>query len=266
MMLFKKGEIKDLEMEIDKKIKKFIKKFGKTREIKELTEIKKQDKLKDDFFDIIFKLSYTSDKKQRQQLIKKAKNLADKIPELRGWPDDSKKFWDVEAYAWLGKIPKKVRTAIKQELLKKIPLGNLNISIGSGSYPYIEESVLLDFSREMLKSVPPVKFKARLEYDLEKGILPFKNNSFDNAAMVFIIDYIKNLKPILKEVKRILKPKGKLILVNTKKPINKWYRKHEIRQYSKKDIKKLLTEAGFKAKVEEKKIDNINLLIAEGVK
>ena len=264
-MLFKK-DAKDLEKKIDKKIKRFIKRFGKTDEIKKLTEIKKQDKLRDDFFDIIFKLSYTSDKKQRQNLIKKAKVLAGKIPELKGWPNNSKSFWDAEAYTWLMKIPKKLREAIKQELLKKIPLGKLNLSLGSGSYPYIEESVLLDFSREMLKTVPPVKFKARLEYDLEFGKLPFKDSSFDTATMVFIIDYIKNIKQLLEEVKRILKPKGKLILINAKKPIDRWYRKHEARQYTKDQIKKLLTKAGFKVKIEEKKIDNIVLLIAEGVK
>jgi len=265
-MLFKKENIKNLEKEIDNKIKKFIKKFGKTKEIKEFQEITKQDKLKDDFFDIIFKLSYISNKKQREGLIKKAKNLADKIPELRGWPDDSKAFWGAEAYTWLLKIPKKVREEIKKELLKRIPLGKLNLSLGSGSYPYVEESVMLDFSTEMLKSVPPIKYKARLEYDLEKGTLPFKNNSFDTITMVFIIDYLKNLKPVLKEAKRVLKPKGKLILINAKKPIDKWYRKHEVRQYTKNQIKSLLKQAGFKTKIEEKKIDKITLFIAEGIK
>jgi len=264
-MLFKK-DVKDIEKQIDKKIKKFIKRFGKIKEIKELQEIDKQDRLRDDFFDVIFKLSYTSNRKQRQNLIKKAKTISEKIPELRGWPNNSKKFWDAEAYTWLMKMPRKLRDIIKQELLKRTELGKLNISLGSGSYPYIEESVLLDFSREMLKTVPPIKFKARLEYDLERGILPFKNNSFDTATMVFIIDYVKNLKLLLKEVKRILKPKGKLILINAKKPIDKWYRKHEARQYTKQQIRSLLKEAGFKVKIEEKKIDNITLLIAEGIK
>ncbi|MBW2981868.1 class I SAM-dependent methyltransferase [Candidatus Woesearchaeota archaeon] len=266
MQFFKKKKTEDIEKEIDRKIKKFVKRFGKTKEIKELTEMTKQDKLKDDFFDIIFKLSYISNKRQRQQLIKKAKDLSDKIPELKGWPSDSKKFWDAEAYAWLSKIPRKIRESIKQELMKRIPSGKINLSLGSGSYPYIEESILLDFSAEMLKSVPPIKYKARLEYDLELGKLPFKNNSFDTITMVFIIDYLKNINSVLKEVNRILKPKGKLILVNAKKPIDIWYRKHEVKQYSKDDIISLLKQAGFKVNIKEKKIDKITLFIAEGLK
>jgi len=261
--LFKK---QDIEKEIDKKIKKFIKKHGKTKEIKELTEIKKQDKLKDDFFDILFRLSFTKDKNKKKELIAKAEKIASQIPELKGWPKDKKKFWDIEAYAWLGKIPRRVRTFIRHELMKKIPLGTLNLAVGSGSYPYIEDSVLLDLSREMLKSVPPIKFKARIEYDLEKGKLPFKNNSFDTATMVFVIDYLKNIKQVLKEIKRILKPKGKLILVNPEKPINSWYRKHEIKHYTKKEIKSLLKQASFKVNIQEKKIDKIVLLFVEGVK
>ena len=57
-----------------------------------------------------------------------------------------------------------------------------------------------------------------------------------------------------------------VILVNSKKPIDSWYRKHEVKHYTKNEIKKLLKEIGFKIKIEEKKIDKITLLIVEGVK
>ncbi|MBW2966605.1 class I SAM-dependent methyltransferase [Candidatus Woesearchaeota archaeon] len=266
MNFFKKLFKKDIEKEIDEKIKHFVKKHGKTKEIKELSEITKEDRLKDDFFDIIFKLSYTSNKRKRKELTAKAELIASKIPGLKGWPRDSKKFWDVEAYAWLGKIPRRIREFIRKELMKRIPLGTLNLGIGSGSYPYIEDSVLLDLSREMLKLVTPVKSKAKIEYDLEKGKLPFQDNSFDSVTMVFVIDYLKNLKQVLKETKRILKKNGKLILVNSKKPIDSWYRKHEVKHYTRKEIKLLLKQIGFKVKIEEKKIDKIVLLFVEGIK
>ncbi len=54
----------------------------------------KEEKLKDEFLNILLQLSYVRDKKKRKQLMKRAKSLADKIPEFRGWPK-SKKFWDV---------------------------------------------------------------------------------------------------------------------------------------------------------------------------
>ncbi len=250
------------EKEIDEKIGKFTKRFGETKEIK----MTKQDKLKNDFFDILFRLNIISDKEEKKKLIEKATKIADKIPELKGWPKDNKKFWDVEAYAWLGQIPKKIRELIKIELLKRIPLGGLNLSLGSGSYPYIEDSVLLDLSRKMLKSVSTIKFKSRIEYNLEKGKLPFRSRSFDTITMVFVIDYLKNLKSVLKEIKRILKKNGKLILVQSEKPINEVYRTQEVHHLIEEDIRLLLEESGFEVKISKKNIGKIVLLFVEAVK
>ncbi len=250
------------EKDIDEKIGKFEKKYGKTRESK----IARQDRLKNDFFDVLFRLNIISDKEEKKKLIEKATKIADKIPELKGWPKDSKKFWDVEAYAWLGQIPKKIRELIKTELMKRIPIGGLNLSLGSGSYPYIEDSVLLDLSREMLKSVSTIKFKSRIEYNLEKGKVPFRSRSFDTVTMVFVIDYLKNLKTVLKEIKRILKKNGKLILVQSEKPINEVYRTQEVNHLLEEDIRSLLEEAGFEVKISKKKIGKTVLLFVEAVK
>jgi hypothetical protein len=262
MNIFRKFKKKITKEQINNKIKRFVSRFGENKDIKKI----KQEELKDQFYDILFNINLISDKKEKEELIAKAKKIASKIPELKGWPKESKKFWDIEAYAWLGQIPRKIRELIKTELMKRIPPGGLNLSLGSGSYPYIEYSVLLDLSREMLKSVPAVKYKAKIEYDLEKGKLPFNDDSFDTITMVFVIDYLENLKSVFDEIKRILKTNGKLILVQSEKPINELYRSQEVKHLDKNEIKSLLREAGFKVKIKEKKIDKIVLLFVEGVK
>jgi len=214
----------------------------------------------DEFYDIIFKLSYK--RYQKKELIEKAKKLALQIPELKGWPDNNKKFWDIESYTWFRRIPKRIRLFIKKELEKITNPKDLNLSLGSGSYPYLENSVLLDFSEQMLDSADK-KYK-KVKYDLEKGTIPFKNNSFDTITMVFIINYLKNLKQILKQAKKIVK--NKLIIINSKKLIIKWYRQKEVKHYGSDEIRNLLESIGFKTKIKEITKDKITLLLIEAHK
>ena len=183
---------------------------------KQLEEFK-QDELKDDFFDLFMKIGFAKTNQKKQDLIKKASKIADKIPEFKGWPK-AEKIWDIEAFGWTGQIPKKVRNTIKQELRKRISPGSLNLALGSGAYPYLEESVLLDYSEEMLRAA--VKYKKKVLYDINKGKLPFKKNEFDSITMVFVINYLDNPKQVFKETKRILKTNGKLIIIQSAKSLN----------------------------------------------
>lgn len=47
--------------------------------------------------------------------------------------------------------------------------------------------------------------------------LPFKNGAFDNAYMLAVIEYIVDTNGLLSEIKRVVKPKGKLLLSVTEK-------------------------------------------------
>ncbi len=230
----------------------------------EQLKIIKLENLKDDFLNILLRLTYIRDRKKRKELMKKAKKIADKIPEFRGWPK-GKKFWDVEALAWVVKIPKHVRQFIKKELMKRIKPGGINLSLGSGSYAYVKESVLLDYSEKMLEMVV-VKFKKKVVHDIQKIPWPFKKNTFDSISAVFIINYLKNLKKVFKEAKRILKPKGKLIIVQSAKQLGEFYRTKEVKEYKPEEIKKILEQMGFKTKVEEKKTKRTSLMFIEGRK
>jgi len=48
--------------------------------------------------------------------------------------------------------------------------------------------------------------------DLNIGILPYKNNYFDYVTCIEVIEHLENPRTIIKEISRVLKPKGMLIL------------------------------------------------------
>ena len=230
---------------------------------KEDIRLIKQENLKDEFFNILLRLTYITDKNKRKTLIKKAKTIADKIPALKGWPK-KEKFWDAESGSWIVKIPKHVRQFIRKELLKKIRPGTLNLSLGSGPYPYIKDSVLIDYSEKMLENVL-IKYKKKIIHDIQKIPWPFEDNQFDTITAVFIVNYLKNLKSIFKEARRILKPKGKIIIVQSAKQIGNFYQQAEKKQYKPEEIIKILKQLNFKTKLEKKKIKNTHLVFIEAM-
>ena len=251
------------EKQVRKNLDNKLKKLKNNKEAYELKKIVGEENLRDDFFDIMFKIGYTKSREKRKQLIKKARKIAEKIPEFSGWPSSSK-FWDVEAIAWIVNIPETVRDFIKKEINKTIPKG-LNLSLGCGSFPYVRNSVLLDFSEEMLKSAGN-SFKNKVVYDLNNSTLPFRSFSFDSVTMVFVANYIKDLKYLLTEVKRVLKQGGKTIIVQSAEPIAEFYRMKESKAWKPKDIEKIMKSLKFNTEVYETSIGRTNLIFFKGVK
>jgi SAM-dependent methyltransferase len=236
---------------MEKRINKLIK-AGKSKEVKEFKKFHLEEDLRDAFFNKLFLIGYEKDKKKKQKLLKQAKNIAKKIPDLKDWPKDPKTFWNIESYGWESRIPKEIREEIKKELSQ---LKGKNLSLGSGSHPYVANSTLIDISEEMLKNLKGKK----VILDLNKAKLPFKNNTFDSVTMVFIVDYLKNLKQLIKEVKRVLNKDGKLIIINSKKPINEFYRIQEHQHVT--DFNKILKD--FKVEIKEKLICNQNIIFIQ---
>ena len=181
------------EGDVKKKIEKRIKRL-KDNKFKNQFEL---DELRDSFFNKLFFLGYTKDKKERTKLFNDAKKIVKKIPELKDWPSNSELFWNIESYGWKNRIPEEVRDFIKKEIK---PKGKI-LSLGCGCYPYVKNAILVDISKEMLDLA---KGKKKIVHDLNKK-LPFKNNSFDSVTLIFVIDYIKNINLLINEIKRILK-------------------------------------------------------------
>ncbi|MBW2996539.1 class I SAM-dependent methyltransferase [Candidatus Woesearchaeota archaeon] len=239
-----------IKKDIEKKIKRLIK-AGKSKEAMRFKSFHEKEDLRDAFFNKLFFMNYSD----RKRLFNEAKAIADKLPELRGWPSDSRKFWDVESYGWEARIPLRIREFIKEKLSV---LQGRNLSLGSGNYPYVRGSVLVDFSREMLNQADA---KEKIVLDLDKEKLPFEDKSFDSVTMVFVVDYLRNLDMLLKEVKRVLKKDGKLVIVNTKKPIDDYYRIQEAKHYAGNDLKGILKD--FNVEIHEKRVLNRVLVFVE---
>ncbi len=83
--------------------------------------------------------------------------------------------------------------------------------------------------------------------DLEKK-LPLADKRFDSVTAVFVMNYVKNYKLLLKEIKRVLKKKSIFVAVLSGLEINSWQKQKEINSFSGKEWKKILEENGFKVK------------------
>lgn len=73
--------------------------------------------------------------------------------------------------------------------------------------PRIEQGIGVDFKvKEMqIENVQTIQLKLADQ-------LPFADNSFDVVTMLAVLEHIEQEKPILREIYRVLKPDGKLVL------------------------------------------------------
>lgn len=123
-------------------------------------------------------------------------------------------------------LPKLINTAMKApditRLRKRlIPLARgqvLEIGVGSGlNLPFYDRSVTVtavDPSLELQAYAREVAREANLAVDFvaESGErLPFSNNSFDSVVMTWTLCSIPDPVAALAEIKRLLKPAGKLV-------------------------------------------------------
>ena len=92
--------------------------------------------------------------------------------------------------------------------------------------------------------------------------LPFNNNSFDTITIIAALNHIPNRKKVLKEVHRILRPDGKIVITMIHPLISKvWHflrkpwdadqqerkmKKGEVFGLTKNEIEKMFQETNFK--------------------
>ena len=89
--------------------------------------------------------------------------------------------------------------------------------------------------------------------------LDFPNESFDTVILFEAIYYLSDIDTFMSEVKRVLKPNGKLIIssVNCEWPGSN-PSPHSIKYYSAKELQELLRDNGFDVKVLAGFFDNLN--------
>jgi len=174
--------------------------------------------------------------------------MNNKIKGLEAFEEHTKRYEE-----WF----KKNRFAYLSELegVKSLLPEGKGIEIGVGTGRFAEPLGIkfgIDPSLSMLK----VALKRKIK--VIEGIgeyLPFANNSFDFALITTTLCFLKNVEKTLKEIKRILKKKGYLILAfidresfmgklyQKKKEKNPFYRTANF--YSVKEVKEKLEKAGF---------------------
>ncbi len=154
-------------------------------------------------------------------------------------------WYEKYTHAYLSEIE-----AIKPHIVEGL---SLEIGVGSGRFARpLNIDFGLDPSMEMLKFAKNRKIK------VIKGIaenLPFKKESFELVLMVVTICFLEDPKRALFEIKRVLKPKGRVVIgfvdkesflgkiYLAKKDKSVFYRVAKF--YSTKEILQLLKETGF---------------------
>jgi len=203
-----------------------------------------QDVLMDDFMEKLKDINYLGSGD-----IGSLKAVADRIDSLHGWPCDPEKFWDIEAPFWYRRVDVVSKSLIADELGKFV-FGRV-LNIGSGSSSYVD-SVNLDISFEMLSWNP-----SDIKVQADALSLPFKDKSFDSAAVVFVANYIKDLPLFVSELRRVLKDNGNVLFVQGKS-INRLHMLAENKNFSLDSFAALLRSAGFLVRKIEK--DNLIFL------
>ena len=198
-------------------------------------------------------------KNKIKQIVSEMILIANKIPSLKGWPYNRHVFWGEDSSIWQHRIDDEHRDFIRKKL-KNLVKGRI-LEIGSGSVPYTE-GVCLDISYNMLWTIKPSlsgrfmnPYLSRVQADLEKGLC-FSDNSFDTIVGVFVANYVKDLRKLFSEVKRVLKKNGKLVLVQSLVPVNTSHiimEKHKAKGFG-EELRKIIGEEGFKVRVKKESV------------
>jgi len=110
---------------------------------------------------------------------------------------------------------KKFPTHVERKILKKLKGRTLDLGCGKGLFLYYcrndgIEIFGVDCDKMTVRAAKKLSEKRVFLSDALN--LGFKNNTFDNIVSLDVLEHVKNPEQMLKEVKRILKPGGRLYL------------------------------------------------------
>ena len=155
-----------------------------------------------------------------------------------------KELFEVENDHWWHKHKRKL---VHQLISKYVNRPGKVLDVGAGTGKVLSELKLTGWQVEGVdgekEAVRWAKKRGVVikKHDLVKK-LPFKDNSFDLVVSLDVLEHIKDDKKLLKEMKRVVKPKG-IILVTV--PAYQWLYSYwdkmlsHFRRYSKRDLRKL---------------------------
>lgn len=140
-------------------------------------------------------------------------------------------------------------------ILSMLKIDLLDVGCGEGNIvnfaainKHITRSIGIDLSRDLLDyaNQGPGEFcHAHAEH------IPFKNQSFNCIVLAEILEHVIDVDKVLKEVYRLLKPSGKLIITVPYKE-EEWLKgddkinEQHVRSFTEESIKDLISSYGFK--------------------
>lgn len=101
----------------------------------------------------------------------------------------------------------------------------------------------IDGTRVMIERARRLPFQKLISQNLEKP-LRVKEQSFDAAVMIGVLEYINNPVALLTQVRRKLRPAGIFGLTFPQK--SSWYTESGLKSYYKKEIEPVIREVGFR--------------------
>jgi demethylmenaquinone methyltransferase/2-methoxy-6-polyprenyl-1,4-benzoquinol methylase len=117
-------------------------------------------------------------------------------------------------------VEKRLFKNFRKETLGKLNGKMLEIGVGTGKnlphYNSKAEVTGIDLSSGMLEKAKVKGEKLKLDvklYEMDAQKLKFKNNSFDYVVGSFVLCSIPDPVKALKEIRRVVKPKGKIIFL-----------------------------------------------------
>nr|WP_277346686.1 methyltransferase domain-containing protein [Thermococcus sp. Bubb.Bath] len=141
--------------------------------------------------------------------------------------------YDLASYIYepvnsLLEVPTGIRKA-RKELIKKARGKVIELGLGTGLnlplYPEDVEVVGIDVSGKMLEKARKKHSKARVSLmKADAGNLPFPDGSFDTAVSTFFLCVVPRKGEGIKELRRVLRPGGFLLVMECSPPDNPIFR------------------------------------------
>jgi ubiquinone/menaquinone biosynthesis C-methylase UbiE len=142
-------------------------------------------------------------------------------------------------------------------LKKVIPKGKKGLEIGVGTGRFAE-ALGIQYGIDPAKKMLSIAEKRGIKTFVGKGEnLPFADKEFDYVALIITLCFVENPEEVIKEAKRVLKDKGKIIIgiIAKNSFLGKLYQKkkaagHKIYKYANfftvEEVVDLLKKEGFK--------------------
>lgn len=116
----------------------------------------------------------------------------------------------------LYQIARRYSIKTKIHLLKKIKENKKILDIGSGTGEFLNACKKIGFETKGIEPSQKAKQQAEKNFNLDitdkTSLVGFKSDEFDNITMWHVLEHISDLNQTLKELNRILKPEGQLII------------------------------------------------------